>query len=103
MLVHLLRDSRAEEFPNLLLDIGDGKIFEEEGSINIPGNLCDVVGDLISFSDRIYPNILQAREDCTSWPVSYTHLDVYKRQMYIILDLHHRVLICSVGSFSNIS
>ena len=25
------------------------------------------MGDLISFSDRIYPNIHQAREDCTSW------------------------------------
>ena len=57
MHVHFQRDLKAEEFPNLLLDIGDGTILEEEGRINIPANLCDVVGDLISFSDRIYPNI----------------------------------------------
>ena len=25
------------------------------------------MGDLISFSDRLYPNIHQTREDCTSW------------------------------------
>ena len=39
MRVHLQRDLRAEEFPNLLLDIGDGKILEEEGRINSPGDV----------------------------------------------------------------
>ena len=57
MRVHLKRDLRAEEFSNLLLDVGDGKFLEEEGRINIPGNLCDVVGDLISFSDRIFISV----------------------------------------------
>ena len=72
MRVHLQRNLRAEDFPNILVDIGDGKSLEEEGRINVPGNLCDVVGDLISFSDRIYP-------------VSYTHLDVYKRQVLTLM------------------
>ena len=67
MCVHLQHNLRAEEFSNLLLDVGDGKLLKEEGRINIPGNLCDLVGDLMSLSDRIYPNIQQAREDCTSW------------------------------------
>ena len=67
MRVQLQLDLRTEEFSNLLLDIGDGKLLEEKGRINIPGNLCNVVGDLMSLSDRMYPNIYQAREDCTSW------------------------------------
>lgn len=67
MRVHLQHDMMAEEFSKLLLDIGDGKLLEEEGRINIPSNLCDVVGDLISLTDKIYPNIHHVEVDCASW------------------------------------
>ena len=66
MRVHLQRDLKAEEFSNLFLDSGDGKVLEE-GRINIPGSLCDVVGDLTSLTDRKYPNIHEPGEDCASW------------------------------------
>ena len=57
----------ADEFSNLLLDIGDGKLLGNEERINIPSRLCDVVGDLISLTERIYPNIHQVGLDCASW------------------------------------
>ena len=60
-------DSRAKQFSKLLLDIGNGHVSEEEGKINIPNNLGDVVVDLNSLTDRIYPNVHQTEENCASW------------------------------------
>ncbi|GBL59993.1 hypothetical protein AVEN_40775-1 [Araneus ventricosus] len=59
--------TRAEEFSNLLFDIGDGNILEEDGKIHILSNLCDVVKDLISLIDRICPKIHQEGVDNASW------------------------------------
>lgn len=67
MRVYLEHNLKAEEFSNLLLNIGDGNILEEEGKINIPSNLGDVVRDLTSLTDRIYPNIVKSGENCASW------------------------------------
>ncbi|GFV78837.1 ATP-dependent DNA helicase [Trichonephila clavipes] len=67
MRVHLQHDLRAEIFSKLLIDIGDGKIKEMEGRINIPERLGNIVGDLITLTERIYPNIHQIGIDCSSW------------------------------------
>lgn len=67
MRIHIQGDFRTEEFSSLILEIGDGKLSEEEGIINIPGNLCDVVWDLNSLTERIYTNICQNGGDCASW------------------------------------
>ncbi|GFV04814.1 ATP-dependent DNA helicase [Trichonephila clavipes] len=67
MLVHLQHDLRAEIFSKLLIDIGDGKIKEMEGRINILESLRNMVGDLITLTERIYPNIHQIGIDCSSW------------------------------------
>ncbi|GFY04395.1 ATP-dependent DNA helicase [Trichonephila clavipes] len=67
MRVHLQHDLRAEFFSKLLIDIGDGKIKEIEGRINIPESLGNIVGDLITLTERIYPNIHQIGIDCSSW------------------------------------
>jgi len=67
MRVHLHSDLKAEAFSSLLLQIGDGLFLEDEGRITIPDNLCIVVGDLISLTDRIYPNINLAGVNCVSW------------------------------------
>ncbi|CAH1102748.1 unnamed protein product [Psylliodes chrysocephalus] len=66
MRVHLQHDSRAEEFSKLLLNIGDGQISQVEGRIHIPDSL-NIVGDLITLIDKIYPNIHQIEVGCTSW------------------------------------
>lgn len=49
------------------LIFGDGKLLDEEGGINIPGNLSDVVGDLISLTNKLYPNIHKVGKDHSSW------------------------------------
>ncbi|GFW67307.1 ATP-dependent DNA helicase [Trichonephila clavipes] len=67
MRVHLQHDLRAEMFSKLLIGIGDGKIKEMEGRINIPESLGNIVGDLITLTERIYPNIHQIGIDCSSW------------------------------------
>ncbi|GFX49356.1 ATP-dependent DNA helicase [Trichonephila clavipes] len=67
MRVHLHHDLRAEMFSKLFIDIGDGKIKEMKGRINIPENLGNIVGELIILTERIYPNIHQIRIDCSSW------------------------------------
>ncbi|GFQ71964.1 ATP-dependent DNA helicase [Trichonephila clavata] len=46
---------------------GDGKIKEVEGRINIPESLGNIVGDLITLTERIYPNIHQVGVDSSSW------------------------------------
>ncbi|GFW34954.1 ATP-dependent DNA helicase [Trichonephila clavipes] len=67
MRVHLQHDLRAEICSKLLIDIGDGKIKEMEGRINIPESLGNIVGDLIILTERIYPNIHQIGIYCSSW------------------------------------
>ncbi|GFU67561.1 ATP-dependent DNA helicase [Trichonephila clavipes] len=52
MRVHLQHDLRVEIFSKLLIDIGDGKIKEMEGRINIPESLGNIVGDLITLTER---------------------------------------------------
>ncbi|GFR22424.1 ATP-dependent DNA helicase [Trichonephila clavata] len=67
MRIHLQHDLRAEMFSKLLIDIGDGKIKEVEGRINIPESLGNIVGDLITLTERIYLNIHQVGVDCSTW------------------------------------
>ncbi|GFW65337.1 ATP-dependent DNA helicase [Trichonephila clavipes] len=38
-----------------------------EGRINIPESLGNIVGDLITLTERIYPNTHQIGRDCSSW------------------------------------
>ena len=57
MRVHLKGDLKTEEFSNLLLEIGDGKLKEEDDKVHIPENLCEVVKDLKTLSDKIYPDL----------------------------------------------
>ncbi|GFT05676.1 ATP-dependent DNA helicase [Trichonephila clavipes] len=52
MRVHLQHDLRAEFFSKLLIDIGYGKIKEIKGRINIPESLGNIVGDLITLTER---------------------------------------------------
>ncbi|GFR12426.1 ATP-dependent DNA helicase [Trichonephila clavata] len=67
MRVHLQHDLREEMFSKLLNDIGDGKIKEVEGRINISESFGNIVGDLITLTERIYPNIHQVGVDCSTW------------------------------------
>ncbi|XP_053598611.1 uncharacterized protein LOC128668836 [Microplitis demolitor] len=57
MRVHIQHDLRAEEFSKLLIDIGNGQISEVDGRISIPDNLGDIVDDLTTLTDKIYPDI----------------------------------------------
>ncbi|GFY55741.1 ATP-dependent DNA helicase [Trichonephila inaurata madagascariensis] len=66
MRIHLQHDLRAKMLSELLVNIGDGNIKEIEGRINIPESLCNIVGDLITLTERIYPNIHQVGVDCSS-------------------------------------
>ena len=63
MRIHL-NDLRAGKSADLLM-IGDGK---RDRKIDILDNLCRLVSDFQSLVRSVYP-------------VSYTHLDVYKRQV----------------------
>ena len=65
MRVHLKGDFKAEEFSSLLLQIGDGKLKEEDGKVNIPNNLCEVVKDLKTLTDKIYPDLMNISD--SSW------------------------------------
>ncbi|GBN43664.1 hypothetical protein AVEN_262641-1 [Araneus ventricosus] len=67
MRVHLKSDIKAEEFSKLLLNIGDGKLLEEGGKVHIPRNLCDLVHDLNSLTEVIYPALNEKGIQCTSW------------------------------------
>ncbi|XP_044591373.1 uncharacterized protein LOC123269604 [Cotesia glomerata] len=67
MRVHLQPHPQAEEFSKVLIDIGDGKIPEEDGKINVSCIRCDIVPDLITLTEKIYPNIDKAGENCSSW------------------------------------
>lgn len=65
MRVHLKGDFKAEEFSSLLLQIGDGKLKEEDGKVNIPNNLCEVVKYLKTLTDKIYPDLRNISD--SSW------------------------------------
>ncbi|GFY60504.1 ATP-dependent DNA helicase [Trichonephila inaurata madagascariensis] len=65
--VHLQHDLRAEMFSKLIINIGDGKFKEVEGRINIPESLGNIVGDLITLTERICLSIHQVGVDCSSW------------------------------------
>ncbi|XP_044582937.1 uncharacterized protein LOC123263956 [Cotesia glomerata] len=67
MRVHLQPNSKAEEFSKILIDIGDGQIPEEDGRINVSYINCETVPDLITLTDKIYPNIDKAGDNCSSW------------------------------------
>ncbi|XP_053595510.1 uncharacterized protein LOC128667831 [Microplitis demolitor] len=67
MRVHLQHDLRAEEFSKLLIDIGNGQISEVDGRISIPDNLGDIVDDLTTLTDKIYPDINKIGVNCSSW------------------------------------
>ncbi|XP_074106305.1 uncharacterized protein LOC141532045 [Cotesia typhae] len=67
MRVHLQLNTTAAEFSIVLIDIGDGNITEIEGKINISSILCDIVPDLISLTNKIYPDIDKAGVNCGSW------------------------------------
>lgn len=67
MRVHLQPNSKAEEFSKILIDIGDGKIPEEDGKIKVSYINCETVPDFITLTDKIYPNIDKAGDNCSSW------------------------------------
>ncbi|XP_074115105.1 uncharacterized protein LOC141537825 [Cotesia typhae] len=67
MRVHLQLNSRAEEFSKILIDIGNGEIPEEQGKINISSIHCNTVIDLISLTNKIYPDIDKARINYCAW------------------------------------
>ncbi|XP_053595501.1 uncharacterized protein LOC128667822 [Microplitis demolitor] len=67
MRVHIQHDLRAEEFSKLLIDIGNGQISEVDGRISIPDNLGDIVDDLTTLTDKIYPDINKIGVNCSSW------------------------------------
>ncbi|XP_057341623.1 ATP-dependent DNA helicase pif1-like [Microplitis mediator] len=46
---------------------GNGQISEVDGRISIPGNLGDIVDDLTTLTDKIYPDINKIGVNCSSW------------------------------------
>lgn len=67
MRVHLKGDSKAGEFADLLLKIGDGSMVECDGKIDISISLATTVksvGDLIA---KIYPHIIHIKDKSVSW------------------------------------
>lgn len=67
MRVQLKKDNKAKEFSDVLLQIGDGKIREFEGKINIPKELCNVVDSAESLIKKIYPEIKNVATKHYSW------------------------------------
>ncbi|XP_074106849.1 uncharacterized protein LOC141532417 [Cotesia typhae] len=67
MRVCLQPNSKVQDFAKVLLDMGDGKIPEEEGKISISSIFCYTVPDLISLTHKIYPDIEKAGVHCSSW------------------------------------
>lgn len=56
MRVHLKGDPEAGKLSELLFKLGEGKIISSEGKIEVPNELCQVVNDLKSLTDKIYPD-----------------------------------------------
>ncbi|XP_060874712.1 ATP-dependent DNA helicase pif1-like [Metopolophium dirhodum] len=68
MRVYLRGDPEAEDFSNLLLQIGNGDLQEDDDrKVNIPNNLCSVVKDLKSLSEQIYPNLNILHSENLTW------------------------------------
>ncbi|XP_074109302.1 uncharacterized protein LOC141534058 [Cotesia typhae] len=67
MRVHLQPNLKAEEFSKILIDIGNGEIPEDEGRIKLSYINCQNIPDLITLTDKIYPNIDKAGDNCSSW------------------------------------
>ena len=67
MRVHLLGDKNAGEFSKLLLQIGDGKLPETDGQVNIPDQLCTVVSTLEELTTSVYPGIENLKDYGTDW------------------------------------
>ncbi|XP_008482471.2 uncharacterized protein LOC103519163 [Diaphorina citri] len=68
MRVHLNGDLEAEEFSKLLLQIGDGKLNEEnDGKVHISENLCTVVKDLHQLNEKIYPDLATFGSKGLAW------------------------------------
>ena len=38
---------------------------------------------------RSFANVFFSIRDMATWSVSYTHLDVYKRQLHAVIELKH--------------
>lgn len=70
MRVNLQPNSKANEFPKILIDIGDGKILEEDGRIKVSYINCETVPDLITLTDKRYPNIDKAGERAILTPTN---------------------------------
>lgn len=57
MRVHLKGDFGVEDFSNLFLQMENGDIHEDDEKVNIPNNLCVVVRDLKSLSEKMCLNV----------------------------------------------
>ncbi|XP_044588797.1 uncharacterized protein LOC123267978 [Cotesia glomerata] len=67
MRAHLQSNLKAEEFSKILIDIGNGSITEENGRIKLSCIDCEIVPDLITLTNKVYPNIDKAGNNCSSW------------------------------------
>ncbi|GBP40400.1 ATP-dependent DNA helicase pif1 [Eumeta japonica] len=67
MRLHLQPNSKAEEFSKLLIDIGNCNTPEVDGRIKVSCIGCEIVPELITLTDKIYPNIDKAGNNCSSW------------------------------------
>jgi len=68
MRVYLKGNPEAEDFSNLLLQIGNGDLHEDDDrKVNIPNNLCAVVKDLKSLIEQIYPNLNNLNSVNLTW------------------------------------
>ncbi|XP_025424420.1 uncharacterized protein LOC112693526 [Sipha flava] len=68
MRVYLKGDPEAEDFSNLLLQIGNGDLHEDDDrKVNIPNNLCAVVKDIKSLSEQIYLNLNNLHSENLTW------------------------------------
>ena len=53
MRVHLTGGCEREDFEKFLLALGDGKLKEKEDRIEIAINLCQLVSDVVEFTNLI--------------------------------------------------
>ncbi|XP_046681426.1 uncharacterized protein LOC124368195 [Homalodisca vitripennis] len=67
MRVHLKGSLKAGEFSSLLLEIGNGNLPEENGEVNIPKDLCEVVCDLQILFEKIYVDLKNFELKDLSW------------------------------------
>ena len=67
MRVLLFRDEKADEFSNSILQIGNGTFPEDDGKINIPDSLCEVVSNLDAMTEIIYPNLSNSLSLNSAW------------------------------------